>query len=95
MAVARIFKPLPYIVAVVNNNNIEMVENCVYLSSQLYNEGGLEADMKRRIALAGVTFHKLREKVLKTHKISLAIKKLRRLNVRLCQSCYTGAKPGA
>ena len=31
----------------VNNNNIEVVENCGYLDSQLCNEGGSEADMKR------------------------------------------------
>ena len=58
-----------------NNNNIEVVEifvyievveNFVYLGSQLCNEGGSEADMKWRIALAGVTFHRLWEKVFKT-----------------------------
>ena len=48
-----------------NNNNIEVVENFVYLGSQLCNEGGSEADMKRCIALAGVTFHRLWEKVFK------------------------------
>ena len=37
--------------------NTEVVENCVYLGSQLFNEGGSEADMMWRIALAGVTFH--------------------------------------
>ena len=46
-----------------NNNNIEVVENLVYLGSLLCNEGGSEADMKRRIALAGVTFHRLWKKV--------------------------------
>ena len=72
MVVNRKFEPLQQ--AVVNNNNIEVVENCVYFGSQLCNEGGSEADMKRRIALAGVTFHKLWEKVFKRHEISLAIK---------------------
>ena len=57
-----------------NNNNIEVVENCVYLGSQLRNEGGSEVDMKRRIALAGVTCDRLWEKVFKRHEISLVIK---------------------
>ena len=35
-----------------NNNDIEVVENFVYLGSQLCNEGGSEADMKRCIVLA-------------------------------------------
>ena len=38
--------------------------------------------MKRRIALAGVTFHRLWEKVFKRHEISLAIK-LRLLNAAM------------
>ena len=92
MAVTRKFGPLEQ--TVVNNNNIEVVENFVYLGSKLCNEGGSEADMKRRIALAGVTFHRLWEKVFKRHEISLAIK-LDYSMRRLCQSCYTGAKPGA
>ena len=49
--------------AVVKKNNIEVVENFVYLGSQLCNEGGSETDMNRRIALAGVTFHRLWEMV--------------------------------
>ena len=64
MAVTRKFEPLQQ--PVVNNNNIEVVENFVYLGSQLCNEVGSEADMKRRIALAGVTFHRLWEMVFKT-----------------------------
>ena len=58
----------------VNNNNIEVVENFVYLGSQLCSEGGSEADMKWRMALAGVTFHRLWEKVFKRREIRLAIK---------------------
>ena len=77
MAVTRKFGPVQE--AVVSNNNIEVVENFVYLGSQLCNKGGTEADMKRRIALAGVTFQKLWEKVFKRHEISLTIK-LRLLN---------------
>ena len=41
--VTRKFGPLQQ--AVVSNNNIEVVENCVYLGSQLCNEGGSETDM--------------------------------------------------
>ena len=63
MAVTRKCGPLQQ--AVVNNNNI---------GSQLCNEGGSKADMKRRIALVGVTFHRLWEKIFKRHEISLAIK---------------------
>ena len=74
-----------------NNNNIEVVENFVYLGSQLCNEGGSETDMKRRIALAGVTFHRLWEKVFKRHEISLATK-LRLLNAAVMPILlYTGA----
>ncbi len=38
MSVTRIFGPLQD--AVVGNNNIEEVENFIYLGSQLCNEGG-------------------------------------------------------
>ena len=72
MSVTRKFGPLPQ--AVVNNINIDVAENIVHLGSQLGNEGGSEADVKRRIALAGVTFHRLWEKVFKRHEISLATK---------------------
>ena len=71
-AVTRKLGPLQQ--AVVNNNNIEVVENFVYFGSQLCNEGGSEADIKRRIALARATFHRLSEKVFKRHEICLAIK---------------------
>ena len=74
MVVNRKFEPLQQ--AVVNNNNIEVVENFAYLGSQLCNESGSEADMKRRVALAGVTFHRLWEKVFKRHEISLIIIRL-------------------
>ena len=57
MPVTRKFGPLQE--AVVGNNNIEVVENFIYLGSQLCNEGGSESDVKRRIALAGATFHKI------------------------------------
>ena len=46
IAVPRKFEPLQQ--AVVNNNNIEVVEYAVYLGSQLCSEGGSEADMKRQ-----------------------------------------------
>ena len=52
--------------AVVNNNSIDVVENCVYLGSQLCNEGGSEADIMRRVALAAVTFHRLWKSFQKT-----------------------------
>ena len=68
MAVTRKFGPLQQ--AVVNNKNIEVVENCVYLGSQLCGEGGSEADMKRHIAPARLTFHRLWEKVFTRHEIS-------------------------
>ena len=42
----------------------------------------MEADVKRRIALAGVTFHRLWEKVFKRHEISLAME-LRLLNAAI------------
>ena len=89
MAVTRKFGPLEQ--TVVNNNNIEVVENFVYLGSQLCNEGGSEADMKRRIALAGVTFHRLWEKVFKRHEISLAIK-LRLLNAAVMPILLYGSE---
>ena len=89
MAVTRKFGPLQQ--AVVSNNNIEVVENFVYLGSQLCNEGGSEADMKRRIALAGVTFHRLWEKVFKRHEISLAIK-LRLLNAAVMPILLYGSE---
>ena len=50
MAVTRKFGPLEQ--TVMNNNNIEVVENFVYLGSQLCNEGESDADMKRCIAFA-------------------------------------------
>ena len=75
----------------VNNNNIEVVENFVYLGSQLFNEGGSEADLKRRIALAGVTFHRLWETVFKRHEISLATK-LRLLNAAVMPILLYGSE---
>ena len=72
MTLTRKFGPLQQ--AVVHINDIEVVEIFLYLDSQLCNEGRSEDDMKRRIALAGVTFHRLLEKVFKRHEISLEIK---------------------
>ena len=89
MAVTRKFGPLQQ--AVVNNNNIEVVENFVYLGSQLCNEGGSEADMERRITLVGATFHRLWEKVFKRHEISLAIK-LRLLNTAVMPILLYGSE---
>ena len=75
----------------VNNNNIEVVENLVYLDSQLSNKDGSEADMKKRIALAGVTSHRLWKKVFKKHEISLAIK-LRLLNAAVMPFLLYGSE---
>ena len=47
--------------------------------------------MKRRIALAGVTFHRLWEKVFKRHEISLAIK-LRLLNAAVMPILLYGSE---
>ena len=74
-----------------SNNNIEVVENFVYLGSQLCNEGGLEANMKKRVALAGVKFHRLLEKVFKRHEIGLAIM-LRLLNAAVMPILLYGSE---
>ena len=47
--------------------------------------------MKRRIALAGVIFHRLWEKVFKRHEISLAIK-LRLLNATVMPILLCGSE---
>ena len=47
--------------------------------------------MKRRIALAGVTFHRLWEKVFKRHEISLALK-LRLLNAAVMPILLYGSE---
>ena len=47
--------------------------------------------MKRRIALAGVTFHRLWEKVFKRHEISLAIK-IRQLNAAVIPILLYGSE---
>ena len=72
MAVTRKFWPLQE--AAMNNNNVEVVDNFVYLGNQLCNVGESEADVKRRMTLAGVAFHSLWKKVFKRREISLAIK---------------------
>ena len=89
MAVTRKFGPLPE--AIVGNNTIEVVDNFVYLGSQLCKEGGSEGDVKRRLALAGATFHRLWEKVFKRHEISLAIK-LRLLNAAVMPILLYGSE---
>src|SRR6202142_3562357 len=89
MAVTRKFGPLPE--AIVGNNTIEVVDNFIYLGSQLCKEGGSEGDVKRRLALAGATFHRLWEKVFKRHEISLAIK-LRLLNAAVMPILLYGSE---
>ena len=75
----------------VNISNIEVVENFVYLGSQLCNEGGSEDNMKRHIALAEATFWRLWEKVFKRHEISLTIK-LRLLNAAVMPILLYGSE---
>ena len=64
----------PWQQLVIEGKEVEMVRSFKYLGSEIKAEGGIDAEIKRRKALAGSAFQRLKEKIFKRHDISLKTK---------------------